>query len=83
MMMDRAALIAHIEAGVIVLRATLISVMRMDMIESAGCSQVVCDIALSLDVVPKIRYQQRHDRGKLGKQKEAHQAGSKPPQFAH
>jgi len=83
MMMDRAALIAHVEAGVIVLRATLISVMRMDMIESAGCRQVVGDIALSFDIMPKIRYQQRHHRGKLRKQKEAHQAGSKPSQFAH
>ena len=82
MMMDRAALVVHIDAGVIMLTISLVSVMRMDVIESAGCSQVICNIALSLDIVPEIRYQQRRHRGKLSNQKKAHQPGGKSPQFA-
>jgi hypothetical protein len=81
-MMDRTALIAHIDAGVIMLGAVLIVVMRMDMLERAGRSEIICDVVLSLDIMPKVGYQQRHQRGKLGNQKETQEPGSKSSQLA-
>ena len=81
MMMNCAALIVHIDTGVIML-AVLMLVMRMDMLERAGCGQVVSNVVYSFDVMLKVRYQQRHNRGKMCNQKETQKPGGKPSQFA-
>ena len=81
-MMNRAALVVHINAGVVVLRAGLILVMRMDMIERAGCGEIIGNVVLGLDIMPEIRYEQRHDRGNLGSQKETQEPGRKSSQLA-
>jgi len=80
--MDRAALIAHIDAVVVMLGAILIVVMRMNMLERAGCSEIICDVVLSFDIMAKVRHQQRHQRGKLGNQKKTQEPGSKSSQLA-
>jgi len=80
-MMNRAALIVDIGPAVIML-AVLMLVMRMDMLERAGCGQIVSNVVYSFDIVLKVRYQQRHNRGKMCNQKETQKPGGKPSQFA-
>jgi hypothetical protein len=80
-MMNGAALIVHIDLAVI-MRAGLMLVVRMDMLEIAACSQIISNVVHSFDIMLKVRYQQRHNRGKLGHQKETQEPGGKPSQFA-
>ena len=80
-MMNRAALIVDIGPAVIML-AVLMLVMRMDVLERAGCGQIVSNVVYSFDIVLKVRYQQRHNRGKMCNQKETQKPGGKPSQFA-
>jgi hypothetical protein len=80
-MMNGAALIVHIDLAVI-MRAGLTLVVRMGMLEIAGCSQIISNVVHSFDVMLKVRHQQRHNRGKLGHQKETQEPGVKPSQFA-
>jgi hypothetical protein len=81
-MMNGAALIVHIDLAVIVRAGLMLMMRRMDMIESAGCSQIIPNVIHSFDIVLKVRYQQRHNRDKLGHQKETHEPRSKPAKFA-
>jgi hypothetical protein len=80
-MMNGAALIVHIDLAVI-MRAVLMLVVRMGMLEIAGCGQIISNVVHSFDIMLKVRYQQRHNRGKLGHQKETQEPGGKPSQFA-
>ena len=79
--MNGAALIVQIDLAVI-MRAGLMLVVRMGMLENAGCSQIISNVVHSFDVMLKVRYQQRHDRGKLSHQKETQEPGDKASQFA-
>jgi hypothetical protein len=81
-MVDRTALVGHIDAAVIMTVVNLMLMMRMDVIDGAGCSQIIRNVVCSLDIVLKVRDEQRHDRGKLGHQKETQEPGGKPPQSA-
>jgi hypothetical protein len=80
-MMNGAALIVHIDLAVIV-RAGLLLVVRVEMLEIARCSQIISNVVHGFDIVLKVRYQQRHNGGKLGRQKETQEPGSKPSQLA-
>jgi hypothetical protein len=82
MVMDHAALIVDVDASVIMLRTSLILVMSMDVIESAGCGEVICNVVLGLDIMPKVCCEQRHHCSNLGNQKETQQPGRKPSQSA-
>ena len=79
--MNGAALVAHIDLAVI-MRAGLMLVVRMDMREISGSSQIISNVVHSLDIMLKVRYEQRHNRDKLGHQKETQEPGSKPSKFA-
>ena len=79
-MVDRTALIGDIDATVIMTVVILILMMRMNVIDGAGCSQIIRNVVFSLDIVPKVRDEQRHDRGKLGHQKETQEPGGEAPQ---
>ena len=68
-MVDRTTLVGHIDAGVIMTVIILILMMRMRVIDGAGCSHIIRNVVFSLDIVLKVRDEQRHDRGKLGNQK--------------
>jgi hypothetical protein len=81
-MVDRTALVGHITAGVIMTVVNLTLMMQMDVINRAGCGQIIRNVVSSLDIVLKVRDEQRHDRGKLGHQKETQEPGGKPPQSA-
>lgn len=81
-MVDRTTLVGHIDAGVIMTVVNLMLMMQMDMIDRAGCSQIVRNVVCSLDIVLKVRDEQRNNRGKLGDQKETQEPGGKPPQSA-
>jgi hypothetical protein len=84
---DGTTLIVYIDASVIMTSVIMIGanpmrVMRVGVVNSAGCSQIGGNVALSLDVVLQICCQQRHDGAQLGNQKEAQEPGRKPAQFA-
>ena len=81
-MVDRTTLVGHIDAGMIVTVVNLMLMMQMDMIDRAGCSQIIHNVVCSLDIVLKVRDEQRNDRGKLGHQKETQEPGGKTPQSA-
>jgi hypothetical protein len=81
-MVDRTTLISDIDAAVVMTVVILILMMRMGVIDGAGCCQIIRNVVFSLDIVPKVRDEQRHDRGTLGHQKETQEPGSKPAQFA-
>ena len=82
MMVDRTALVGHITASVIMTVVNLALMMQMDVIDCAGRSQIIRNVAFSFDVVLKVRDEQRHDPGKLGHQKESQEPGGKSPQSA-
>ena len=81
-MVDRTTLVGHIDAGVIMTVVNLMLMMRMRVIDGTGCSQIIRNVVCSLHIVLKVRYEQRHDGGKLGHQKETQEPGRKSPQFA-
>jgi hypothetical protein len=64
-MVDRTTLVGHINAGVIMTVVNLHLVMRMRVVDSTCCSQIICNVALSLDIVLKVGNEQRRDRGQL------------------
>jgi hypothetical protein len=78
-MVDRTTLVGHIDAGVIMTVVKLMLMMQMDVIDGASCSQIIRNVVCSLHIVLKVRDEQRHDRGKLGHQKETQEPGRKPP----
>jgi hypothetical protein len=81
-MVDRAALVGHATARVIMTVVNLMLMMQMDVIDRAGGGHIISNVAFSFDIVLKIRDEQRHDRGKLGHQKQTQEPGGKPPQSA-
>ena len=81
-MVDGTTLVSHINAGVIMTVVNLKLVMRMRVIDSACCGQIIRNVVFSLDIVLKVRHEQRHDRGQLGNQKETQEPWGKPAQFA-
>ena len=81
-MVDRAALVGHIDAGVVMTVVALMLVMRVHVIDSACCGQIIRNVVFGLDVMLKVRDEQRHDRSTLGHEKETQEPGGKPPQFA-
>jgi hypothetical protein len=86
-MVDGTTLIGYIGAGVIMTGVIVtginpMRVMSVHVIDSTGCSQIIRNVALSLDIVLEVGCQQRHNGGKLGHQKETQEPGGKPPQSA-
>jgi hypothetical protein len=81
-MVDRTTLVGHIDAGVIMTVVNLMLMMQMDVIDRAGCGQIIRNVVFSLDIVLEVRDEQRHDRSELGHQKETQEPGGKSPQSA-
>jgi hypothetical protein len=85
-MVDGTTLIGYIDAcviltSVIMTGVNLMLVMRMHVIDGAGCSQISRNVAVSLDIVLEVHCEQRHNGGQLGNQEKTQEPGSKPAQF--